>query len=80
MSTSSMQHTLLSASACEYPSPYAILKTNTCRIILAVLYWYVWTVVLPRRGGYKLEEAVETLDDGTTITRLVRSFPSLSTD
>lgn len=78
MSTSSMRHTLLSVSACEYSYPYAILHTDIYRIIFAVLYWYVWTVILPRRGGYRLEEAVETLDDGTTITRLVRSFPSLS--
>ncbi|KAJ5809608.1 methionine permease [Penicillium pulvis] len=55
---------------------YAIVGISI--IIFAVLYWYVWTVILPRRGGYTLEETVETLDDGTTINRLVRSFPSLS--
>ncbi|KAJ5564356.1 low-affinity methionine permease [Penicillium frequentans] len=55
---------------------YAIVGISI--IIFAVLYWYVWTVILPRRGGYRLKEAVETLDDGTTITKLVRSFPALS--
>jgi hypothetical protein len=43
-------------------------------ILFGVLYWYIWTVFLPRRGGYRLEEAVETLDDGTNITKLVRSY------
>lgn len=39
-----------------------------------MLYWYIWTVFLPRHGGYTLEEAVETLDDGTNVTKLVRSY------
>jgi hypothetical protein len=49
-----------------------------------VLYWYIWTVYLPRRKGYSLEETVEVLDDGTTITRLVQvpkgSVPLRNTD
>ncbi|KAJ5108112.1 hypothetical protein N7456_004787 [Penicillium angulare] len=45
-------------------------------ILFGIIYWYVWTVLLPSRGGYKLEEAVETLDDGTPVTRLVRSYYS----
>ena len=44
------------------------------RILFGVLYWYIWTVLLPRRGGYTLEETVETLDDGTNVTKLVRSY------
>ena len=35
------------------------------------MYWYVWTVLIPRWKGNSLEEATEILDDGTTITRLV---------
>jgi len=42
------------------------------RILFAVLYWVVWTIWLPRWGGYTLEEADDILDDGTTITKLVR--------
>lgn len=45
-----------------------------CRILFAVIYWYIWTVLLPRWGGYSLEEAVEVLDDGTSITQLVRVY------
>ena len=40
-------------------------------MILAALYWYVWTVLIPRWLGYTLEEETEVLDDGTTITKLV---------
>jgi hypothetical protein len=42
------------------------------RISFGVLYWLVWTVLLPRLGGYTLEEVADILDDGTTITKLVR--------
>lgn len=44
------------------------------RIIFGILYWYIWTVLLPRWGGYKLEEEDEVLDDGTKITKLARSY------
>lgn len=40
-------------------------------ILFGVAYWYIWTVFLPRWKGYELDEAVEVLDDGTTVTRLV---------
>lgn len=43
------------------------------RLLLGVLYWYVWTVYLPRRGGYTLEEQEEVLIDGTGVIRLVRA-------
>ena len=42
------------------------------RLVFGVLYWYVWTVVLPKWQGYRLEEEGEVLDDGTVITQLVR--------
>ena len=41
-------------------------------IIFGVLYWYVWTRLIPHWKGYSLEEAVEVLDDGTSITKLVQ--------
>ncbi|KAH8424460.1 putative methionine permease [Aspergillus melleus] len=50
---------------------YAIVGTSV--VLFGILYWYVWTRLLPRWGGYKLEEEVDVLDDGTSITKLVRS-------
>ncbi|OCL05476.1 putative methionine permease [Glonium stellatum] len=40
-------------------------------IIFGVLYWYIWTVAIPRWRRYTLEEEVEVLSDGTSITKLV---------
>jgi hypothetical protein len=37
-----------------------------------VLYWYVWTILLPSWGRYELEEVTDILGDGTTVTKLVR--------
>ncbi|KAL4796345.1 amino acid/polyamine transporter I [Aspergillus venezuelensis] len=50
---------------------YAIVGAGV--IVFGVLYWYVWTMLLPRWGGYKLEEEEKVLDDGTAVTRLVRT-------
>ncbi|KAL7817120.1 amino acid permease domain-containing protein [Trichoderma gracile] len=47
---------------------YAVVGMGT--IVAGVLYWYVWTVLLPKWGGYTLEEKTEVLDDGTSITRV----------
>ncbi|KAK2790678.1 hypothetical protein FQN52_005434 [Onygenales sp. PD_12] len=55
---------------------YAIVGLGL--IVLAVLYWYFWTVAIPRWMGYTLEEEVEVLPDGTAITKLV-SVDKLST-
>ncbi|KAH6963405.1 amino acid/polyamine transporter I [Fusarium avenaceum] len=38
--------------------------------IVGVVYWYVWTIGVPRWRGTRLEEETDVLDDGTTITRL----------
>ncbi|KAF3480973.1 methionine permease [Arthroderma uncinatum] len=48
---------------------YAIVGAGL--IVLSVLYWWIWTIVLPNWNGYRLEEEVEILDDGTSITKLV---------
>lgn len=40
--------------------------------MFGVVYWYVWTILLPRWKGYTLEEEDDILDDGVTITRLVK--------
>ena len=41
-------------------------------ILFGILYWYVWTLLIPRWRGYSLEEVVELLEDGTSITKLVQ--------
>ncbi len=51
---------------------FVVCANISCSILSAILYWYVWTVALPWWGGYKLEEEVDVLDDGTTITKLVK--------
>ncbi|KAM5446328.1 low-affinity methionine permease [Microsporum audouinii] len=48
---------------------YAIVGVGI--IVLSVVYWWIWTVVIPNRNGYRLEEEVEILPDGTSITQLV---------
>ncbi|KAL7951707.1 amino acid permease domain-containing protein [Trichoderma barbatum] len=51
---------------------YAVVGMST--IVAGVLYWYVWTILLPKWGGYTLEEKSEVLDDGTSVTRLVHRY------
>ena len=42
------------------------------RIIGSVIYWYLWTVLIPRLRGYQLEEEADVLQDGTSVTKLVK--------
>ncbi|KAJ5991065.1 hypothetical protein N7522_011272 [Penicillium canescens] len=51
---------------------YAIVGIGI--LLFGVLYWYIWTVLLPRWGDYKLEEEKEILADGTSIIKLVRVY------
>ncbi|UKZ67516.1 uncharacterized protein TrAtP1_008673 [Trichoderma atroviride] len=51
---------------------YAVVGMST--IVAGVLYWYVWTILLPKWRGYTLEEETEVLGDGTSITRLVHKY------
>ncbi|KAL4913329.1 amino acid permease-domain-containing protein [Aspergillus aurantiobrunneus] len=44
---------------------YAIVGTGV--VVLGVLYWYVWTVLLPRWGQYKLEEEERPRHVQTTL-------------
>lgn len=43
-------------------------------MLVAVIYWYIWTRLIPRWKGYSLEEEVEVLGDGTAVTRLVHVY------
>ncbi|KIH91337.1 methionine permease [Sporothrix brasiliensis 5110] len=49
---------------------YAIVGVSI--LASAVLFWWVWAVVLPAWGRYTIEEEADELDDGTAITRLVK--------
>jgi hypothetical protein len=40
-------------------------------LVFGLLYWFVWTRLIPFWGGYKLAESSSVLDDGTTVTTLV---------
>ena len=42
------------------------------RLIGSVIYWYLWTVLIPRLRGYHLEEEADVLQDGTSVTKLVK--------
>ena len=42
------------------------------RLVGGVIYWYLWTVLIPHWGGYHLEEEGHVLDDGTSITKLIK--------
>ena len=41
-------------------------------MIGGVVYWYIWTVLIPRLRGYHLEEDTDILEDGTSVTKLVK--------
>lgn len=49
-----------------------VLTVPIRRLICAVIYWYLWTVLIPRLRGYRLEEEADTLQDGTSVTKLVK--------
>ncbi|KAL7274632.1 low-affinity methionine permease [Rhizina undulata] len=51
---------------------YAVV--GTAIILIAIIYWYIWTIAWPRWKGYTLEEEERVLDDGTTITQLVKIY------
>ncbi|THH13176.1 hypothetical protein EW146_g7009 [Bondarzewia mesenterica] len=50
-----------------------------CTVGLGVLafcgiYYYIWIVLLPRFGGYRIVEEIIELDDGARTTRLARKY------
>jgi hypothetical protein len=64
---------LLWGSLCE------LYGTITCKplivlnsLLFGMLYWVLWTIILPYYGRYRLEEKVEVLEDGTSIIKLAR--------
>jgi hypothetical protein len=49
-----------------------VVLTDLCSILFGVLAWYVKLVALPKWYGYRIEEEMEVLSDGTTINKLVK--------
>jgi hypothetical protein len=35
-------------------------------------YWYFFTIAWPNWRGFRLEDRIETIDDGTTVTTIAR--------
>lgn len=58
-----------------YQVSYALVGSSV--LLIGVLYWLVWTVLLPKWYGYHLVERDEILNDGTSITRLVATTDAL---
>lgn len=48
---------------------YAVVGISI--IAFGLVYWYVWTIAIPKWKGYRLEEKSDVLDDGTTVTTLI---------
>ncbi|KAL5406739.1 hypothetical protein PMIN03_007620 [Paraphaeosphaeria minitans] len=48
---------------------YAVVGVSI--ILFGVVYWYVWTVLIPKWKGCRLEEETSILADGTSVTTLV---------
>ncbi|KAI5458213.1 amino acid permease-domain-containing protein [Mariannaea sp. PMI_226] len=46
---------------------YAIVGATIFAV--GVVYWYVWTIAIPRWRGYTLEEDTRVLVDGTSVTK-----------
>ncbi|KAF2010134.1 hypothetical protein BU24DRAFT_357228 [Aaosphaeria arxii CBS 175.79] len=43
---------------------YAVVGISI--IVFGLLYWYIWTRLIPKLRGYRLEEETSILNDGTT--------------
>ena len=52
------------------PSILEIIS-DVSRLLFAVLVWYSAFVAVPRWRGSRVEEEVEVLSDGTSISRLI---------
>ncbi|KAH7322592.1 amino acid permease-domain-containing protein [Stachybotrys elegans] len=49
---------------------YAIVGVGI--LVVGVGYWFISSVALPHLLNYRLEQVVEVLDDGTSITRIIK--------
>ena len=72
---SGMLLTLSWVADCKFPTSKSagiVLNLAMCRLVCGVIYWYLWTVLIPRLRGYHLEEEGDVLQDGTSVTKLVK--------
>lgn len=49
-----------------------IIVLNSGILVLCVVYWYIWTHLLPYWRGYHLEERTFVLEDGAVTKTLVK--------
>ena len=49
-----------------------VLTVSIRRLVGGVIYWYLWTILIPHLRGYRLEEEADVLKDGTSVTKLVK--------
>ena len=49
---------------------YAVVGLSV--IIFGLIYWYVRIKIIPRWKGYRIEEEMGVLEDGTTFTTLIK--------
>ncbi|KAH6877186.1 amino acid permease-domain-containing protein [Thelonectria olida] len=45
------------------------LLTDISSFVVGVVYWYLWTIAIPRWRGCTLEEETRVLADGTSVTK-----------
>lgn len=72
---SGMLVTLSWVADCKFDSAKCnpmVLIADMRRFVGGVIYWYLWTVLIPHWGGYHLEEEGDVLHDGTSVTKLVK--------
>jgi amino acid transporter len=48
---------------------YAVVGVSV--ILIGLVYWIIWFKVIPRYKGYRVEEELSVLSDGTTVSTLV---------
>nr|AOR51851.1 amino acid transporter [Phaffia rhodozyma] len=52
------------------PLPYWLYPIIGIAVFaMGIVWWFVWRVLLPRLGNYKLVSRVDTLSDGTRVTQ-----------
>ncbi|KAL8807209.1 MAG: hypothetical protein Q9182_000891 [Xanthomendoza sp. 2 TL-2023] len=62
----------IALSSCLIVAPFIGSRRGDATLVFGVVYWYIWTILIPCIRGYHLEEEDDILTDGTTVTRLVK--------
>jgi amino acid transporter len=52
---------------------YAVVGVSV--ILFGLVYWLVWFKLIPKWRGYRIEEGLSVLSDGTAVSTLVRVMP-----